>query len=630
MRGEILFIIPQPKELILDSQFFQINYNTWIVLDINCDSDDLNSALLLQEEILDVIGQKLLVTKSITREHANCIFLDKKKLPNEAYEIHVVANGIHISGGSSVGLFYGVQSLRQIVRNKGVNIPCLTIKDSPDFLIRGFYHDVTRGKVPTIETLKQLVDRMAFYKLNQLQLYIEHSFAFKKHSEVWMGTDPITPEEILILDEYCKKKHVELVPSIATFGHLYQALTTNSYNHLCELEVDRNKPYCWIDRMLHHTLDVSNPKSLLFVFDALDEFIPLFSSEKFNICCDETFDLGEGKNKKLVEKIGKGQLYIQFANQIITHVKSYNKKVMFWGDVILAHPEVLPQIPRDVTCLTWNYDEQPEEAWVETIGKSGLPQYVCPGVHGWNRLMNNMDVAFMNIKKMISYGKKYGAIGVLNTDWGDFGHINLFGNSMPGMIYGAALSWNLSSAKDDFSLVDKHISYLEFSDQSTTIMGLLRRLAKQEVVTWGDIVRWREEKFCGIAIEPQSKELFKSYAEQDVITRYHEIMDIAMRLMQLSALIPQNRKTDLQEFYISARGIALQQALYLVIKKYDLNQEVIHLIYEPEKLAVELEYWFIDYSKVWRVRNKESELYRIKEIFIQICDYLRNAIDRTF
>ena len=184
-----------------------------------------------------------------------------------------------------------------------------------------------------------------------MQLYIEHTFAFEDMSEVWRDKDPITAEEILILDEYCKKRHIELIPSLATFGHLYEVLRTKSYEDLCELENSRESEYSYIDRMAHHTLDVSNNKSLELVYNMLNEFIPLFSSNKFNICCDETFDLGKGKSKYIAEEIGNGKLYVDFLNKVISYVKNHNKTVLFWGDVILNHKELLKDIPEDTICL---------------------------------------------------------------------------------------------------------------------------------------------------------------------------------------------------------------------------------------------------------------------------------------
>ncbi len=125
--------------------------------------------------------------------------------------------------------------------------------------------------------------------------------------------------------------------------------------------------YSFYERMAHHTLDVSNEESLKLVENMLEQYIPLFTSDKFNICGDETFDLGKGKSKELLDKIGEGKLYIDFLNKVISIVKKYDKKVMFWGDVILNHADLLNELPKDLICLNWNYSNEVTEEKTKTI-----------------------------------------------------------------------------------------------------------------------------------------------------------------------------------------------------------------------------------------------------------------------
>lgn len=619
-----MLIMPVPKKVHPKPGHFQISYDSGIILDALCSSEDLHSALSLQQEILRRTGFKLPVSKAFQAE-PGCIFLSKSSLGQESYSLHLKETSIEISGGDSAGLFYGVQTLRQILRTAGTELPCCEIDDGPGFPYRGFFHDITRGKVPTLDTLKELADRASFYKLNQLQLYIEHTFAFKHMSEVWTGADPITAEEILLFDEYCRSRHIELVPSLSTFGHLYHILATNSFGPLCELEDSMGRPFSWVDRMLHDTLDVSNPGSIRLVQSMLEEFIPLFSSDKFNIGCDETFDLGKGKSKELAEKVGTGRLYVDFLNQVIQIVKRHGKKVMFWGDVIVNHPDLLSEIPKDVVCLNWNYQADVKEEDTKTIAASGLPQYVCPGVAGWSCLMNDMDRACSNIAKLIGYGRKYGAVGVLNTDWGDYGHVNFFASSMPGMIFGAALSWNPEAPLEPAAF-DQNLSLLEYGDAAGRLAGLLRELARQQIIRYEQIVWWKEKQYLKV---PYIKEEFADALKVEshaLEAAYAKALAIEKELTKLSSQLSSDYPLDVREFAVSARGIALFIAVFAVIKKHGFNQEDTSLPVPPVKLAEKLEYWFKDFSQCWRARNKESELYRIKDLILFVCDFLRKAI----
>jgi hypothetical protein len=544
----------------------------------------------------------------------------------QSYTLTVDQNAIVVTGNSSTGLYYGIQTLRQLIRNYGADIPCLRIEDCPSLEYRGFYHDITRGKVPTLETMKELADRLSFYKMNQLQLYIEHSFAFRKHSEIWIDSDPLTAEEILILDEYCRRRSVELVPSLSSFGHLYHALISKSFRHLNEYDKIPDRPFTWTDRMAHYTLDASAPESLEFVKEMTDEFIPLFTSDKFNICCDETFDLGRGKNRTLSAEIGEGKLYLYFVKGLIEHLKSHKKKVMMWGDMLLSYPEIIGEIPKSVVILNWNYAADAGEDGFRKISEAGLKQYVCPGVQGWNKLLNDISTATDNIGRLAGYAKTYGAIGMLNTDWGDFGHINTLAGSIPGAIYSAGLSWNLDRPGQP---TDEEISAMEYGDRSGKIVGLIRELSRQPVMDWYDVVLWYYAS-CGYDTGPygSAEDIRNRLLGLDAETAksaFGRILELSGEISYLLGNIYEDRKSDIREIVCAAEGLALFQALLIVIKKEFLDQAVTGSILNSDDLAVRLEYWLSDYKSVWRDRNRESELFRIKDVIMGICRLLREV-----
>ncbi|GAH23368.1 unnamed protein product, partial [marine sediment metagenome] len=108
-----------------------------------------------------------------------------------------------------------------------ITIPCLEIKDFPDFPHRGVMLDISRNKVPKMETLYALIDLLSKLKINQFQLYTEHTFAYQGHEQVWKDASPLTGEEVLALDDFCRKRFIELVPNQNSFGHLHRWLKHN-------------------------------------------------------------------------------------------------------------------------------------------------------------------------------------------------------------------------------------------------------------------------------------------------------------------------------------------------------------------------------------------------------------------
>src|SRR3989304_4735960 len=108
------------------------------------------------------------------------------------------------------------------------------IADWPDFTHRGVLLDVSRDKVPTMETLFDLVDLLASWKINQVQLYMEHTFAYRGHEVVWQHASPLTGDEIEALDTFCGNRYVGLVPNQNSLGHMHRWLIHEPYRRLAE------------------------------------------------------------------------------------------------------------------------------------------------------------------------------------------------------------------------------------------------------------------------------------------------------------------------------------------------------------------------------------------------------------
>ncbi|MGC9771870.1 family 20 glycosylhydrolase [Fervidobacterium islandicum] len=368
----------------------------------------------------------------------------------EGYRL-VIDGRITIIAHDDAGLFYGVQTLRQILRQSSHfnGLPNVFIEDYPDFLYRGIMIDVSRDRIPKLEVLKFIIEKLSELKVNQLQLYTEHTFAYRGHEKVWEDYSPLTHEEIIELDAFCKSHFIELVPNQNTFGHLSKWLIHDEYKHLAEAPDGYETP--WGGRYEYpFSISPAVPESVKFVEDILREFLPNFSSEQVNIGCDETFDLGQGKSKDLCERYGKGKVYFDFLMKIYNIAKRYKKAVMFWGDIIENHPEFIPQLPKDMIAMVWGYEaDHPFDEKCELYSKSGLSFYVCPGTSTWNTFIGRTDNAIENIKNAVYNGYKHGAIGVLTTDWGDNGHPQHLPFSWIGFAFSAALGWNIAGLEVD-------------------------------------------------------------------------------------------------------------------------------------------------------------------------------------
>ena len=501
----------------------------------------------------------------------------------EGYELSINENDIRIQADGPAGAFYAVQTLRQIFKSS--EIPCLYIKDFPDFEYRGFYHDVTRGKIPTVETIKKLIDQMAYYKLNSLQLYVEHTFEFEEYKDLNASTGCMTKEDLLEIGAYCRENFIDFIPSLSTFGHLYELLEQPQYKHLRVLKNYETEPNFWHNRMAHHTLDPENPQSIALVESLIDQYIPCFDSEWFNICCDETFDLHSYDTMG----VDSGKLYVEFVKKMIAHVQEHGKKVMMWADILLKYPHTIDQIPNDTCFLNWCYQANPTEENIIRLAQKGKAQIVCPGTTTWSRLCEYVDVEEQNICRMAEYGYQHGALGVLNTNWGDWGNPCSLELAMYGLVLGAEKSWSVNTSADNEFY--NRVNALLYENEN----GILHL---KEVSRLHTLVNWND--FCrAYFYHRYGHESDKKEFQPDLTAVQKAYAELSQTLSGEQWVNDEYR----QEMLLAAEGICVIAELWT------------KLLGNPVSRLTDTRKWLQKYSEKWLQKNQPNELYRIREMF---------------
>ena len=538
------------------------------------------------------------------------IIRDKSIINREGYRLAVLPDNIFIYSSSNAGTYYAVQTLLDIVRIYGKEIPSMTIDDEPDFARRGVYHDCSRGKVPKLGTLKELVTRLAHWKINELQLYIENFFTFKSHPEIGKGCSPFTPDEILELQKHCRSHHVRLVGSLASFGHLEKILALPQYSRLGEMPGFRGLPG-------GTTLCPSDPGSIKLIEELYSEFVPLFDADDFNVCCDETWELGKGRSKKRAEKTGVGRIYLEFILKIYRLCKHYGKRMNLWADIVLKYPELLDELPRDIVLLNWEYEQNGANiARTKEIAVSGIPFMVCPGTSGWlthgSRLPNSMG----NVKNFAAAGKKYNTEGLLNTDWGDNGHRNFLGVSLHSFAHAAAHAWNGNDV-NDATFTEKFCS--SFFEQKTNKLANAIRILGNTYITCGKTLPNKSLLYFAL-VEPL---IHKESRDPDAINIITEV-GLQKILEQLSdtgiwpkpvTSINDFENIALKEYALAARMDCLACRRALAGKK--LRSRQIVRTAELKKLADKMQNMSDDFKELWLSRNKPSRLRDNLELFKQ-------------
>ena len=441
--SDAINLVPVPRKLEIFPGSFSFRTETFIQLECPQPQDHLFTSRHLKQKLASLnIELDISASKSVPDHKIAVILrLAPESVPHsQGYRLIVQPEHILIEGHDDAGLFYGTCTLAQLIdQTQGNTLSCMSIVDWPDFPARGVMLDISRDKVPTMETLFGMIELLASWKYNEFQLYTEHTFAYQQHPEVWEKASPMTAEEILELDKFCRERFINLVPNQNSFGHMHRWFDHERYFPLGELAGTDLKN--WWGKGSYSLCPI-DPGSIELIASLYKELLPNFSSQLFNVGCDETFDLGLGRSKSECDRIGKGRVYLEFLKKIHDLVQSHGRTMQFWGDIIMQYPTLVPEIPTDVIALEWGYEaSDPPANHCEKFASANIPFYVCPGTSSWNTIAGRTDNALGNLSTAALNGKNYGAIGYLVTDWGDNGHWQALPISYLGLAAGAAYSW---------------------------------------------------------------------------------------------------------------------------------------------------------------------------------------------
>ena len=625
--GELL---PRPRHLRLASGVFGLTDGMAVCLDPRLEAPERAAAQRLCELCSSRLGVRMAV-RTGSDGGLDSIFVGLDEGSNggqsvlgsavsaadQGYGLQVSPREVEIIGRSPAGAMYGVLTLCQVALDHGGEWPCMEIDDWPDFVVRGLSYDVSRGKVPTLEALKELVDRLAAYKLNHLQLYIEHTFAFAFDPDIGAGCSPLTADEIRELDDYCASRRVDLVPSLASFGHMGRVLSLPRNRHLAEIAAERSwLEMSWTERMHGLTLDMANPESRQLLERMYDELLPLFRTPLMNVCCDETYDLGRGKNRERAERVGVGELYMEHLAFLDGLCRRHGKRMMVWGDIVKKHPELTDRLPAGAIMLNWGYAPDSDYESTALFTGAGMTTFVCPGTSAWNRVLNDINAADLNIRRYAAAGREHGAVGMLNTDWGDEGHVNLLAGGWHPLMLGAAMAWNCDGPDEE--AFDRAFGRQVLGDESGAVVAALRRL-----VAASDMTRsW--PAFC----EPLAECVPEDVLASAKLADWRELAAEAEEVLVRHAATAGGERADVSELVLCCRLSAL------VAERFDLSRRLAGGSSSSGRVAEELLLHFAegcdrivpDYEKAWLARNKPSCLHEVTAVFKRLAGEARALV----
>ena len=437
-----LSVIPNPKFISPEQKETNKLFRTAVV---NFSNEVYDKASLI--ELKNYFGKKLLTKMSKTgtlvinfnllkdldvfRHSIPGQVLDSIASHGEGYIIVSGEKGVDVFVRTSTGTFYATATLLQMFgKAKGdYTVPMVKVADYPSMKIRGISDDISRGQISTFENFKKIIRFCALYKMNTYMPYIENEYDFKLYPDFSKGRAPLTKEEVMKLDDYARLYHVEIIPIFETLGHMEDVLLKPEFQKYAEFPGAA-------------TLCVSDDSTYVFLRNLLEEIAPAFSSKFFNMAADESWDVGLGRSKTLVDSIGLAQAHAMHYKKVYDILKGLGKNVMMYGDIILNNPQILSYIPKDITIVDWHYEGSFNYPSVTVFKRAGFNFIVSPAVWNFTGPFPNFYNSYANIQYFIEAGYLNGAEGAIVSTWNDNGGAELRELNYPGYAWSAECSWN--------------------------------------------------------------------------------------------------------------------------------------------------------------------------------------------
>ncbi|HUT54211.1 MAG TPA: family 20 glycosylhydrolase [bacterium] len=397
------------------------------------------------------------------------------RVREQAYVIEAGDGAAAVMAGGEPGLFYGALTLAGLV-SEGA-LPCVRIQDRPALPSRAVLLDISRGRVPRLSALKEFTDLIVALKYNQLLFNIEHVMDCPARPEIGAGRGALVPSELKELDNYAHDRCVEIIPFQQSLGHLRGIVSLPEYRGLA------------YDSELLWSLDPAKAGTYELLADLYDTQISATRSSLFHAGCDEPFDIMKKHDPARFGGRTLGAVVRDHLIRLHGMIQDRGRTMMAWADAVVAHPEIIPDLPQDLVLCHWLYGsgnlEDPDHyrPGLEAIASAGLPFYACTSSWSLMKIFPDLAVMRANHESFIPLAKKMGAEGIMLTIWGDMGHMNLTGLETYPLACAARHAWE--DSPDPAADIGRAYAGTVFRDRDGLAAGLALTLDRVNSILKG-------------------------------------------------------------------------------------------------------------------------------------------------
>jgi hexosaminidase len=505
-------------------------------------STQLSAIAATHVPVQDMAGTGPAIVLTRTREISPLPLADERPGPEsrESYSLKVSQDGADIRAVSSAGLFYGVQTLLQMVEGMGnqAALPVAEIRDWPTLAYRGFMMDLGHGQLLRLTEIERQIDHLARFKANQYYFYSEATIELDGYSLV-NPKGRYTREEVRRIVDYGRQRHVDIVPCLELYGHLHDVFRVEQFS---DLSLPR----------YGGEFDPRNPKVLHVLDGWVEQTAKLFPSPWYHVGFDEPWALG---------KIGTAEgsdpfrVYIDVLRHVAGEAQKHNKRLMFWADMLSGarifskHPELISQLPKGTIAVPWVYDDRPDFVpYLEPLAKMNIPTVSAPGVWNWNEVFPDYHKTFKNINGLVGTGKKYNTLGILNTGWTDSAQ-TIYRMSLPGLALSGVAGWQADPV-DATTYFDEYCRQMYPQAVAAEVAPALEELSSAEQIFTKSLGGPTLHQFWADPLDPARLERLEANREE---LRKARLLAESAQVRLQRAMNMQGDPASLQSLVLAAR-----------------------------------------------------------------------------
>lgn len=607
-------IIPTPKLVKSLEGDFHLKNNLSITFPTPRDDNDY-SIELIQQTLKDFQKINSVIKKNgdiqisyIGNEEQNHII---QNFGDEGYLLRISKNGIELKAHTAKGIFYAAMSLIQMLEKAEESLPCVEIIDWTDMKMRGVSDDISRGQVSNLENFKKIISHIARYKMNTYMLYMEDMLEFEKYPTIGKNRGALTKSEVKEIIAFAKKNFVEVIPIFQTLGHYENILSQEEFLKYAEFPGAAS-------------LNVSNDSTYFFLEDLLKEVFELFPSEYFHMGADESWDVGLGASKKLVEQTNIAIVHANHYKKVYDICKKYDKKVMMYGDILLDYPEILSLLPKDIIIVDWQYRAEEYYPSTKKIRDAGFEYLVSPTAWNFTSTFPVNINSLPNIKYIIKSGLENESLGMINSNWGDYGAESIKEQILYNYAWSAQCSWDY--AQSDLGKFSQDYFYDFFGIEDRRLLNIYETLSNPlNQMTWNEVWRhpflnfkdpvWWEPKVSKSA-RISWNELTLSQLKNDIELLKFKVKKNSDHLEILKFILQLNEwyKIKLNTQFSLQRNLKANSVKHL--------NELTTLIDENLKSLIMLKQ---NFRTLWLKYYKEANLQMIEDKFDRLISYFQEV-----